>query len=343
MTSLEKLYREINGMIGEVDFGRLCGGFKPLKFALYDDESCFFDGGYIEKTDDFLANTSIEFRGGQIAIWNVSDDIDPEILVSKLIHEMFHGYQRICGESRYPNELSALINYRYSPELLAVKAAENALLVSLDRDFDESGFQRLLGYKKYRQSRFPGEFSYDAAVEQIEGSAGYIELEALRQISPDKYAASLQAAYDRVRRTENLIPARIIAYDTGALFIRLLLGHTDVDFGAFSDTPFAAAAIKDVHEAAPIPQPGPELSDMASDYAARTDRIISEALTRGKCVAKGDFELLGVNVYDARYGGGYIVSRCFVAYSDGGQVVRHGDFVIRIDEDYRVREIYRLG
>ena len=70
---LHEYYSEINSRIEKIDFDALWKDFKPLKFALYNDKKCFFDGQYIEKTDDFFANTAIEFNGEVIAIWNVTD------------------------------------------------------------------------------------------------------------------------------------------------------------------------------------------------------------------------------------------------------------------------------
>ena len=52
---LHEYYSEINSRIEKIDFDALWKDFKPLKFALYNDKKCFFDGQYIEKTDDFFA------------------------------------------------------------------------------------------------------------------------------------------------------------------------------------------------------------------------------------------------------------------------------------------------
>jgi len=60
---LEDLYKKIADAITQIDFSKLWEGFKPLKFALYNDEECYFNGSYIEKTADFCANTAIEFQG----------------------------------------------------------------------------------------------------------------------------------------------------------------------------------------------------------------------------------------------------------------------------------------
>ena len=93
--NLEEKYRQVQEAIASLDFNRLWPGFKPLKFALHDEEKCFFDGHYIEKTDAFCANTSIVFEGEQIAIWMLQQDLDQSVLTSKIVHEMFHG--RLLG------------------------------------------------------------------------------------------------------------------------------------------------------------------------------------------------------------------------------------------------------
>ena len=118
---LHEYYSEINSRIEKIDFDALWKDFKPLKFALYNDKKCFFDGQYIEKTDDFFANTAIEFNGEVIAIWNVSEPTDSDVLTSKIVHEMFHGFQTISGEKRYADEMDALFEYCYSNENLSVK------------------------------------------------------------------------------------------------------------------------------------------------------------------------------------------------------------------------------
>ena len=51
---LNELYYEVEKYIDLIDFNKLWKGFKPLKFALYNDRECFFNGKYIEKTDNFL-------------------------------------------------------------------------------------------------------------------------------------------------------------------------------------------------------------------------------------------------------------------------------------------------
>lgn len=128
---LELLYRSAEEAIRGLDLARIWPGFAPLKFALFDAERCFFDGQYVEKTDDFCANTAISYQGETIATWRVEGELSLPVLVSKLVHEMFHGFQRLQGWDCWADELEALNRYEYSAEALSLKLRENALLCAL--------------------------------------------------------------------------------------------------------------------------------------------------------------------------------------------------------------------
>ena len=112
--NLEELYSEVSILLKKIDFNHLWEGFYPLKFALYTDNECYFNGNYIKKSDSFLGNTSIKYNGEWIAIWNVMGEIEPIILCSKMVHEMFHGFQQQNNDSRFPDEIDAIYNYKYS-------------------------------------------------------------------------------------------------------------------------------------------------------------------------------------------------------------------------------------
>lgn len=128
---IEKIYNQVQEYLNKINFEALWLNFRPLKFALYNQNECFFNGRYIDKTDQFIANTSILFQDEYIAIWNLQEDIPIEILVSKIVHEMFHGFQMKNNEMRWANELEALVKYKYSDENLSIKLKENRLLNEL--------------------------------------------------------------------------------------------------------------------------------------------------------------------------------------------------------------------
>ena len=80
MIVLDRIYAEINDKLKKLDFQKLWPGFSPLKYALYNDSECYFNGEYIPKTDDFCANTAIHFNGEVIAIWQLKEETDIDIL-----------------------------------------------------------------------------------------------------------------------------------------------------------------------------------------------------------------------------------------------------------------------
>ena len=193
--NLDELYSRVSETISSLDFGRIWPGFRPLKFALYDDEKCFYDGAYIEKNDDFCANTSISFQGEQIAIWKVVDDLPVPVLASKIVHEMFHGYQTVENWNCWADEMEALYRYQYNADNLSLKLRENELLLRILDHFDEASYQELLSHRKRRSERHPYEYAYESKVEEIEGTATYVEWMTLRQL--DEQAAGNDAAYAR--------------------------------------------------------------------------------------------------------------------------------------------------
>ena len=227
---LEKLFYEVDKYINEVSFEDIWPRFKKIKFALYDNENCFFDGNFIPKSDAFLANTSILFDGEMIAIWNVmNEEMNPKILASKIIHEMFHGFQQLNNELRFPDEIDALYNYEYNDENLSIKYEENKLLIDLYHNFDIKKFQLFLGLRKYRFQHFNYEFMYESKIEQIEGTANFVELYSLKIIDYNLYINKLTEMISIISEPQNLLPIRIGLYDSGALLLHILK-ENNIDF-----------------------------------------------------------------------------------------------------------------
>lgn len=342
---LESLYLRVHEAVSALDLNGIWPGFEPLKFALYDNERCFFDGRFVEKTDEFCANTSIVYRGEQIAIWMVQEELEIPVLASKLVHEMFHGFQaRNCWNCN-ANELEALYKYAYTEENLSLKLRENALLLALLERFDEAAYRELLCIRKRRSIKFPYEFGYECAAEEIEGSANYVEWQALKQLDADR-AAALEAHMRSVMtRSEHLFPIRICCYYTGALMINALRRS--------GEDPFCAAErpmLPPLLDAVP-PYDGDistndgifdEVSAALAAFNAETDAIIDAALEKNDVVLTGPFELAGVNVYNARCRRGFITSTYFLMYMDGNETkLLYGNFVIKMRDEKTIAAAYR--
>lgn len=342
---LEALYGEVKERLDALDFGAVWPLFRPLKFALYDEAECFLDGRYVEKTGAFCANTAIEYEGEQTAIWMVQGETDPVVLTSKIVHEMFHGFQRLSGWDCWPDELEALRRYRYQPDNLGLKLRENELLLKLLDGPDKAALTELLRHRKLRSERAPFESAYESAVEEIEGSACYVEWQALRQLDGEKASALTARMRSDLTRPEYLFPVRISCYDTGALMI-----HALREAGRYSFTPAERPAIlpvlRDVKPSnGTFPGDGAcfrAAGEAVGRYVEETEAVIRSALERNETVLEGPAELTGVNVYNARCLGEFITTTYFLACrKDGEDRMLPGNFVIRMQDEKTIRQVYR--
>lgn len=342
---LNDLYSKLAEIISNLDYESIWYGFKPLKFALYDDENCFFDGSYIEKTDAFCANTSVSYNGEKIAIWKVDGEIKTTVLASKIVHEMFHGYQTVQGWNCSANEMEALCRYEYSAENLTLKLRENDLLLSLLDGSDEAALRELMAHRKLRSEIYPYEYSYESKVEEIEGTATYVEWMVLKQLDEPEAKALTNRMRTVMTKPECLFPIRISGYYTGALMINALSSAGIYPFAA-DDRPVGVSALKAV-----TPSdggfPGKEVlfrnvSDAVDAFNKKSEEIIRSVLERNEVVLNGPLELVCVNIYDARFYKGYITSRYFLLYRDeAGEKTIYGNYVIKLSDDKTISCVYR--
>ncbi len=341
---LDTLYIQVSNTISSLDFNLIWPGFKPLKFALYDAARCYFDGHYIEKTDAFCANTSIVYHGEQIAIWMVQEELDTSVLTSKIVHEMFHGFQNLMGWDCWPLELEALYRYQYDIENLSIKLHENELLLALLDDPDDSALHELLACRKLRSTKFPYEFLYESKVEEIEGTANYVEWQVIKQLDEIKANELTERMRTLMTKPEYLFPIRISSYYTGALLINALRGACRYCFET-STRPIIFSQLEDV---SPIEDDFPGKSDKMRVLTAsieafnkETESIIKSALEKNQIVLTGPCELKGANIYNARCHNGFITSTYFLMYRDGKEdKMLQGNFVIKMQDEKTISSVY---
>ena len=342
---LKKTYREVKKTIDRLDFEKIWPGFSPLRFALYDNERCFFDGAFVEKTDEFCANTSIVYHGEQIAIWMVQEELEIPVLASKMVHEMFHGYQQLQGWTCWPNETEALFRYEYSAGNLSLKIRENELLLRLMDSFDEDNFRELLSHRKLRSEKYPYAFSYESKVEEIEGTANYVEWQVLRQLDEQKAASMSDRMREQLTKPEFFFPIRISCYFTGALMVHALRSAGLYSF----DDAERPLILRILRGTKPSDGEFPEkeaalrlVNEAISAYDAQTEAIVASALEKNDVVLRGPFPLVTVNVYNARRCRDCITSTYFLMYRDGAEDrILQGDFVIRMKDEKAIDTVYR--
>ena len=342
---LDTLYNQVAEKISSLDLNSVWPGFKPLKFALYDDKNCFFDGHFVEKTDEFCANTSIVYQGEQIAIWMVQQELDISVLTSKLVHEMFHGYQRITGWDCWPNELEALYRYEYDAENLSMKLRENELLLALLDKNDPAALDELLAHRKRRSMMFPYESSFESMEEEIEGSANYVEWQVLKQLDQNRANELTARMRELMTKPEYLFPIRISCYYAGALMINALCGAGRYRF----ETDARPVILSVLNGAEPSDGDFPgkaevvrRASEAVDSFYQETDAIVRSALEKDIVVLNGPAELMGVNVYNARCHNGCITSTYFLMYREGGENrMLPGNFVIKMRDEKTIDAVYR--
>lgn len=331
--NLEELYQQICNNIKKIKFDLIWKDFAPTKFALYNESECFFDGRYIEKTSDFVANTAIFYEGEYIAIWNVMGTPNVTELTSKIVHEMFHAFQNANHWDICVNELEALIHYKYDKENLSIKLRENKLLLALYKSYDAKKFEMFTRYRKYRQEKFPYEFQYESSIEKLEGSANYVEWQALKQLDSLKEDELFASMTVQLSDCGFYFPIRISNYYSGALFYAVQFteqvkfifevtatGEGIGDISCKSDSTMKEAVLR---------------------YAEETERIIAKALDSNKVIIEEPVELLGLNVYNARRCNQYLTSTYFLMYlRNGKQEILNGNFIIKMLDDKTIERVY---
>lgn len=333
---LQQMYTAVKANIDSLDLQKIWPGFTPVKFALYNDTLCFFDGEYIPKPDTFTANTAVLFHDEYVAIWFVMEEMDICVLTSKLVHEMFHAFQNINGWGDFPDEMEALTRYSYCVENLAIKAHENKLLCGLTEQFSQEAYEEVLSCRKYRSCMFPYEYQYESSVEAIEGSATYVEWMVLEQINPNVASLQLADLKSGLLNQQMLFPIRISQYASGALLIlsQQLSGHP-LNWMSPVKTLLVNTELRKISVETDT------VSSLLAAYHSETDRIIQAALERNEPVLAGPAELRFVNIYDARYRNNYITTRYFLMYSvDRAEKILNGNFVIKLSDTGVIETVY---
>ena len=336
-------YNNVITKLKHIDYQKLWPNFHLYSVALYNEDTVCYKGKLIPKTPEFLANTSIKYNNEMIGIWFLQNEMDLDVLTSKLVHETFHAFQNDQNEARFPNEIEALLTYNYSETNLSIKFEENKLIVELVDSFDQEKFNKLMRLRKQRMELFPYEFHYEMSIEQIEGTANYIELEVLKQLDITKYNNKLSQMKNELLNLKNLRPIRIVSYSIGGLLIKLLIDHhLDIHFN-FDENFYLDHLLKKTKSSQIHVPVSHDIQQILDDYDQTTKRYLDHSIKDENLVLKGDFELLGVNVYNARVKGNHVITEYFLMYKDHTkETILNGNYVIKLNEDHKIAEVYKL-
>ena len=218
---IQKQVQDINATLANLDYESLWHGFHRYPFALYNSDWVYLPDQTLPWDDRFRGNTSIEFDGGYLAIWNIAHeelDLDP-IKLYPLVHEMFHCFQREHQEKRFPNDLELLLAPE-DPHFYALRKHETEVL---KRAFSDDESKRVDCYQEFAATRqrqleaYPDFVRQICFAETLEGSAEYVGLKALKQLSPEAYEKQIQNHLQKLSQSELLFDIRRLTYFTGAL------------------------------------------------------------------------------------------------------------------------------
>lgn len=294
---LKEKYQIIVDKMSSIDYKNMWPDFHQYHIALYDDKNVCYQGRLFPKTDEFIANTAIRYNHEMIGIWCLQEDLDDDILTSKLVHETFHAFQSEKNESRFPNEMEALLRYRYDLQNLSLKITENKLIIELIESFNQDLFDELINIRKYRLSLYPYEVQYEMSIEQIEGTANYVELESLKRLNDSKYMDKLNQMKKSILDPDNLFPIRIISYDIGALFIKILIDNALTINYDFNENNYLDFYLKNYDHVDLKTKESPEVKERLDEFFMETKRFIEKSVKKENLITEGNFELLGVNIY----------------------------------------------
>ena len=350
---LERAYREIEKRLDRLDFEALHRGFVRFPFAIYNEDRAFMDGQYFDRPGDFVANTAVVYKGRHTAIWNLDENApDFDVLTSKIVHEMLHAFQNAAGETRWADERAALMNYRYDALNFSARLAEAELMKKCFAADDREAFERLLQLRKARMERFGYEYDYEARLEQIEGTANYVEMAALEQLDAAKAREKRERMLEDMNDAAKYLPLRAMTYLSGAAFIACLKKYTDMKIDEFCDAPFAVAALENV-KACQLPEIDGRMEECLMEWKNGTEKIIRKTLEKDEIVLEGQFRLWAWNIYDAAYDGKYAVMNNFIGYTYWDCAAQtdeelyaamkflQGNFVAEVDRDMRMKRVWR--
>ena len=182
-------------------------------------------------------------------------------------------------------------------------------------------------------------------MEEIKGTANYVEWQVLKQLDDKKADALTGHMRTVMTRPDYLFPIRISCYYTGALMIHALRLAGLYTFSA----PKRPVLFPILENTSPSDGtfPGKEacLAETAETIAAfhqETKSIIRAALEKNRGVLNGPAELESVNIYDARCYKGFITSTYFLMVRENNESrMLEGYFVIRMQDEKTIAAVYR--
>ncbi|MDZ5710921.1 hypothetical protein [Jeotgalibacillus haloalkalitolerans] len=212
--------RKLKEKLESADLNQIWPGFQLTAYALYNHEYVYlFNHPICEAKDEplvfewdkrFVGNTLILFEDVPTAIVNVEKPGSFEGNYAVLVHELFHGYQTLMDEKRFPDELLG-VQYPLLEENISLRLEERTVLrAAVEASAHEEKYNQLKRFVSLREKRreLLGEsLNYENLIETIEGPAWYAEMKAY---------ASLHQQSD----AENCYKEKLLHHEEAELHLR---------------------------------------------------------------------------------------------------------------------------
>jgi hypothetical protein len=126
------------------------------------------------------------------------------------------------------------------------------------------------------------------------------------------------------------MPVRVLCYDTGAMILKVCHENSltvNTSVGNSTEYLLPEAAIDGTHSNIQLAVDR-EIEDFYQAEVKAFREKINLIVKSSKPIAEGEFDLLGVNVYSARYLDGYIYTEYFVMYKADEPVTLYGNYLL---------------
>ncbi|MGE7675472.1 hypothetical protein ACQKMV_18110 [Lysinibacillus sp. NPDC094403] len=235
---MNKYLNQISQDLVNANLNNYWSGFESVAYALYDKNYVYlFNHPRMKKNqqnnyqilnwdEQFMGCTLILYNDYPTAIVNIELYEDYESVYSILVHELFHGFQYVKGETRFANEVLG-ITYPLSKENVELRNQERANLFSavLENNILKKKLylNTFIALREKRAAKFNNNLLYENLIETIEGPAWYVELKAYSEKTPIAYKSVLEKYGQHLKdKYESTSDIRKSCYSSG-LFMCLLL------------------------------------------------------------------------------------------------------------------------
>ncbi|QTA38571.1 hypothetical protein JYK00_03395 [Thermosipho ferrireducens] len=243
--TLKTVYEKINS--GKLS--QYWENFSPLPIAFYNDSHVYIIGldkppeNFEEEqgvfvgpwNERFVGNTAINYNGKYIGIWDLSTVEEFETFAffySKIVHEIFHGFQFLNNDKRFANEFLAF-QYPYTPENISLRILERKYLLKAvfenNKKLKMENLQKFVIYREKRRELIGSFLDYELGLESMEGTAMYVEYRGLLDESnlPKDFIIALFG--QNLAKVKDLSNFRASCYSSG-MYISLILDYITPDW-----------------------------------------------------------------------------------------------------------------